>query len=427
VKAFLRILAAVALGATLTATPKQPAEKTASSLKKEKQATTREIKETTKKIKENTQSTARQLNRLEQLRHDIDERRLLITRSQTSVDSLNASMNAITDSISAIEADLERLRTAYKKVMQRLQARQSSMSRLTFIFSSHSFSEAVARVRYLRQFSKWRTKRTDELRAKNEELSRTRDRLATLLGERNAHLASLNAANARMEKDRKETASILASLKSEGSRLRAHLSKQKERLASLDRELDRIITEQQRRAAEEKKKREQERQRRQQQQPSKPGKTGPGKPSEPALADNTSSGSPFARLKGQLPFPLDGKYRIISQFGRHPHPDVPGIMTDNPGIDVEVLSGGNAKAIYNGEVSAVFRQPGYNHIVMVRHGEYIAIYAGLSGLKVKKGDKVKPGQSLGTVDRDPERDNRLILHFELRHERTKLNPLAWVR
>ncbi len=427
-KSFLRILVAVALGATLTVSPKQPTGKTASSLKKEKQATTREIKETTKKIKENTQSTARQLNRLEQLRHDIDEQRSLITRLQMSVDSLNASMNAITDSISAIEADVERLRNAYKKVLQRIQSRQSSMSRLTFIFSSHSFSEAVARVRYLRQFSKWRAKRTDELRARNEELSRTRDRLATLLGERNTHLASLNAANARMEKDRKETASILATLKSEGSRLRAHLSKQKERLASLDRELDRIIAEQQRRAAEEKKKREQERRRRQQHQPAKPGKTGPAKPSEPVLADNApSSDSHFARLKGQLPFPLDGKYRIISQFGRHPHPDVPGIMTDNPGIDVEVLSGGNAKAIYNGEVSAVFRQPGYNHIVMVRHGEYIAIYAGLSGLKVKKGDKVKPGQTLGTVDRDPERDNRLILHFELRHERTKLNPLAWVR
>lgn len=419
------------MAATLSAISRPPAGKSASSIKKEKQATARDIKKTTVKIKENDQSTARQLNRLEQLRRDIGMRRASILKSQASVDSLNAAMASVRDSITAAETDVERLRGTYRRIMQKLQGRQSAINRLTFIFASGSFSEAVARVRYLRQFNKWRTRRTNELRDKTLALDRRRRQLENLIGERNSHLAALTAANARVEKDHNETASIISSLKSEGSRLRAHLAKQKERLAALDRELDRLIAEEQKRRDAEKrrqeeKRRQQENKRRQQQ--TTPGKTAAPAPVRPDIASTAvPSDSPFARMKGRLPFPLDGKCRIISHFGRHPHPDVPGIETDNSGIDVEVISGGNAKAIYDGEVSAVFRQPGYNHIVMVRHGEYIAIYAGLSNLTVKKGDKLKTGQKLGTVDRDPERDNRLILHFELRHERTKLNPLAWVR
>ena len=64
---------------------------------------------------------------------------------------------------------------------------------------------------------------------------------------------------------------------------------------------------------------------------------------------------------------------------------------------------------------------------MVRHGEYITIYAGLGNISVKNGDKVKTGQTIGTVVADPDNDNRSVLHFELRHERQKLNPTHWVR
>ena len=142
----------------------------------------------------------------------------------------------------------------------------------------------------------------------------------------------------------------------------------------------------------------------------------------------SASVSQFARMKGRLPFPVDGKYRVISAFGRHPHPDFPNIEVQNSGIDIEMLSSNRrARAIADGTVSAVFNQPGYNNIVMIRHGEYITIYAGISNLAIKTGDTVKTGQTIGQVQPDPDNDGRHVLHFELRHERQKLNPLQWVR
>ena len=125
-------------------------------------------------------------------------------------------------------------------------------------------------------------------------------------------------------------------------------------------------------------------------------------------------------------FPVSGKYKIVRPFGRHKHPDLPHVVTDNSGIDIEVPPGGNARAVFGGTVSAIFRQPGFNTIVMVRHGSYLTIYANLTDILVKKGDVLKQGQTLGRIYSDPDDDNRSILHFELRKETQKLNPSAWV-
>jgi septal ring factor EnvC (AmiA/AmiB activator) len=64
---------------------------------------------------------------------------------------------------------------------------------------------------------------------------------------------------------------------------------------------------------------------------------------------------------------------------------------------------------------------------MVRHGEYLTIYANLETLNIKPGDKVKANQILGSIYADPDYENRRILHFEVRKETQKLNPQNWVK
>ena len=117
----------------------------------------------------------------------------------------------------------------------------------------------------------------------------------------------------------------------------------------------------------------------------------------------------------------------MRRFGRQPHPTLRHVETENSGIDIEVSSGSSARAVFAGTVSAIFKQDGFNSIVMIRHGNYITIYAGLAGVNVRQGDVVKAGQSLGKIYSDPDDGNRTILHFEIRNERQKLNPTQWVR
>ncbi|MDE6109188.1 MAG: M23 family metallopeptidase, partial [Muribaculaceae bacterium] len=121
-------------------------------------------------------------------------------------------------------------------------------------------------------------------------------------------------------------------------------------------------------------------------------------------------------------------YRIVSAFGRTDHPRIPGVQIQNSGIDIEAgTKDAGARAVYEGTVSSVFRIDGYQNIVIVRHGEYLTVYAGLDNIAVRKGDKVRAGQALGHIYRDPDDGGRAVLHFELRHEKEKLNPSEWVK
>ncbi len=100
--------------------------------------------------------------------------------------------------------------------------------------------------------------------------------------------------------------------------------------------------------------------------------------------------------------------------------------TDNPGIDIETSPGAAVQSVFDGRVSDIFRLPGYNNVVMIRHGHYLTIYANLATINIKKGDSVKAGQKIGTVFSDPDDDGRSILHFEIRNEKLKEDPEKWL-
>ena len=147
--------------------------------------------------------------------------------------------------------------------------------------------------------------------------------------------------------------------------------------------------------------------------------------SKPASQPAGNSG--FASMKGSLPRPVSGQFKIVSQFGKHPLADLPSVVYDNPGIDAEVSAGAHAQAVYAGKVSGVYVVPGYNTVVIVSHGDYYTVYGNLSSASVKSGDTVKAGQNLGALAKDPDNDRRTTIHFEVWHNRDKQNPAAWIR
>ncbi|MDE7396456.1 MAG: M23 family metallopeptidase, partial [Muribaculum sp.] len=122
-----------------------------------------------------------------------------------------------------------------------------------------------------------------------------------------------------------------------------------------------------------------------------------------------------------------GNYRIVRGFGKPQHPQLPKVTINNSGIDIEATKGATANAVFDGKVSAIFQQPGFNNIVMLRHGEYLTIYANLVNISVKNGDTVAAGQSIGTIYSDSADNDRTTLHFEIRHEKEKLDPTIWLK
>lgn len=458
---FLMIIVMLLSAVDMSAARKRT--RSVSSVKQEQKANAQAIKKTSQQLDENAKATSRTLNALNTLGAEIRQQNDSIASINHQIDSIDSAMKHINDSIVTLDGKLNALRDSYARSVTRIRnSQQGSMDKLAFIFSAESFTQAYRRFRYLGEFSKWRKRRNDEIKAVQARLEKQRDELTRLQGVKSGMLTRMNVARNDLEKKQNETSALVAKLKKEGASLKKVLRQKEAQARALDNELDRLIAEEQRRQAEEEKRRQAEEKRKEQerllaeenarkkqQQKEQEAKAAPAKAEQPerkavaqpkpastaakpatnyAMAETSRklTGS-FESNKGRLLFPVNGKYKIVRPFGRHKHPDLPHVTTDNGGIDIEVPAGGTARAVFDGTVSEVFRLPGYNTIVMVRHGKYLTIYANLSNINVKKDDALKQGQTIGTIYSDPDDGNRSILHFELRQEKQKLNPTAWVR
>lgn len=161
------------------------------------------------------------------------------------------------------------------------------------------------------------------------------------------------------------------------------------------------------------------------------GKTGVSKETDSkqmaSVARPSAGVSGFAGMRGKLPRPVSGSFRVTSRFGRHSLPDLPDVMYDNPGIDAEVAAGAAANAVYGGKVSGVYMIPGFSTVVIVNHGDYYTVYGNLSAASVRVGDIVKQGQALGRVAPSEDDTSHGSIHFEVWKNRDKQDPLGWIR
>ncbi len=406
-------------------------------VKSEQQAAQRRIKETTRKINDNAQKTERTLNQLNLLRGEISQKEDQISTTRMQLDSIGKDITMAQDSLSALENRLVSLKTTYIAALRKLQGTQQFTNQLAYIFASESFSKALARIRYVRSFSKWRKRKAEEIKQTAEALKSQKNYLSELHSQRSSSLNTLSNDQSMLEAKKEETGRMVASLKSDGANLKKALEKEKRRLRNIDSEITRMI--------------EAERRERERQQggdkasgskakgkgkssgskgSSSSGKSASGGKSaskSPAIKSQINDSDPdavmtrhFASAKGSMMFPVSGPYRIVSRFGS---------TSDQPyntGIEIVLDGSANARAVFEGTVSRIFQNHDGNYSVMVRHGAYITVFYNIGSLSVKNNGKVKAGQTIGRVAVDP-RYGKPMLHFEVRKGTQTLNPQSWVR
>lgn len=431
---------------------KKNAPRTAGDVRREKKKTAGEIERTQKDIAANARQTRRQLNRLGVLDNEIKSSTAKVCDLQARVNVISLKVKELSDTVDRTQLKVDRLRDSYSRNLTAMRRQRQGVSDIAFIFSAGSFSGMMSRVRYLRELSLAQSARTRELKAQLDTLRLRRLRLDSLRADLAGTLAAQKAEHTRLRNSRTSASLLVDSLRREGSSLKKVLSEKQALARRLDAELDRIIAEEARRAAEEearrqkaaeeaaRKKAEEEKKKAKKSEQSEQSERSEKsersersersekseRPEKPATPVSPLSGG-FAANKGMLPAPVDRPYTISSAFGRNSHADLSRIEIRNNGIDLRTSQGASARAVFRGTVSSIFRLDGYNNIVILRHGSYLTVYAGIGELKVRKGQEVLAGQLLGTLVPDPDDDNHPTLHFEIRHEKTKLNPAEWLR
>lgn len=140
-------------------------------------------------------------------------------------------------------------------------------------------------------------------------------------------------------------------------------------------------------------------------------------------AERKKSKEPKAPV-GSLIWPTKSR-NIAREFGRYKHPES-GTILINKGIDIEAPLGSPVFAVANGDVVYADFFMGYGNLIMIDHnGSLYSLYANLKEVNVGIEDRVKKGQTIGSVGKSKEGET--ILHFEIRLDGKAQDPMDWIR
>lgn len=215
-------------------------------LQRRQQAAQAEIAETRRKIQENDRQVSRNLAELGKLQGDIETAKKQVAATRNQVTTLQNRIGSLEGKIAQGDKEVARMRGEYLKAVKEVRKRKGSNSTLAYIFSSKSFGEARRRMRYLREFSEWRKKQTDEIQNELNVLNRERAALAQSRDMYGKALARNMTAQKQLETQYGKQDAIVVQLKANGSALKTHLAQKQHEANALKGRVAALIAAEQR-------------------------------------------------------------------------------------------------------------------------------------------------------------------------------------
>ena len=372
-----------------------------------------------------------QLDNLALINGQIEDRKKYIRSIENDVQSLNNEINTLQRQLRGLQRELKDKKDKYGASVQYMYRNKSIQEKLMFIFSAENLSQTYRRLRYVREYADYQRLQAIEIERKQKQVEAKKAELEATRTAKEKLLKEGEDEKKKLEKQEKDKQTILNGLKRKQRNIQNEINKKRRSANRLNAQIDRLIEQEiekaRKRAEEEARKKAKEEAAKKGTKPidkskvvEKPAAKGTVDKFRMNTEDRKLSGT-FEKNKGILPMPITGPYVIVGRYGQYAV--TKNVRLDNKGIDIRGKAGAKARAIFDGEVSAIFKYNGLNN-VLVRHGNYISVYCNLSAVAVTKGAKVTTRQEIGTVHVDT--SGNPILHFQLRKETTKLNPEVWL-
>ena len=398
-----------------------------------------------------------QLSNLNVLNGQISTQKKYVDAISADVNTLDQKEKELQKQLDTLKTELETRRKQYRRAMLYLYRNRNSQNKLMFIFSGDNFTQMIRRFRYVREYARYQRVQGELLKRKQEQVDAKHAEVIKTRDEKNVLLNEGRNEQTKLEGQHAERTKIVNGLQKKQKQVQTAISADKKRYSSLNSKIDALIQQQilaEKKRREEARRREIERQKKLAEQQMRE-EANQKKKSSAKKGNNTQNSGPkdsgisaktskkkvddmkvfkmeaedralsndFASNKGRLPMPISGDYMITQHYGVHNVNGLSGVQLDNKGVNITGKAGAQARAVFDGEVSAVFSLGGTSN-VLVRHGSYISVYCNLASVSVRKGQKVRTKQTLGSVARDA--SGNCTMHFQLRRETSKLNPEAWL-
>ena len=364
----------------------------------------KEIKQINTILFKNSKTRKNALTEVEDLQVKLNVRSELIKVTNQQANLLTSKIRINEKNISVQRKELEALKSEYANLIRKSYESKSLQNRLMFLFSSETFLQAYKRLRYLKQYARYRRRQGKAISEKTKLLQQLNQILSNEKADKILLIEENRIVQREIEKEKKEQNSLIKNLERRQKKLASQISKKEKQQRAIDREINRLIREAI--AASN----------------SRAGKKGKKTfqltPEAKLLADN------FISNKGRLPWPLE-KGIVVQGFGRQRHPVVKTTIIQSNGVVIATEPLAQVRAVFEGEVMSIIVIKGSNPSVLIRHGNFITLYTNLAKLYVKKGEKVNAKQAIGEVFTN-QQTGKTQLQFGIFNNVKALNPKDWV-
>ena len=309
--------------------------------------------------------------------------------------NVEVKFNKIVREVNELQQTLETLKADYANLVRQTHYQDMMQSPLLFVLRAEDFNQAMRRIRYLQEFQRYRKEQVARIENTQAEIDIQTGLLESNRVEKEQTLDYQRRETENLARDERKHQTMLQQLKKKEKNLLAQQRKQQKKADELNRKIEDIIKQQAARQKGQRMTKEQQ-----------------------LIAGG------FEKNKGRLPWPVE-KGMVSGEFGVHPHPTLPKVTVNNKGIYIQTTRGAAVRAVYEGEVTSCFVMGGTNAVI-IQHGNYRTVYTGLATISVKKGDKVKTKQAIGTVFTDPDNDNKTEMFFQVWMDKDIQNPSLWL-
>ena len=375
------------------------AQKSKSQLEKEKKENLKKIQEASKVLEQTKVEEKATIGQLNAINEKVRAQQSLIYTIKREINYMVRDIEDNEILISALAQDLEKMKSEYAKMVYEASKTNNEYNKLLFIFSSETLYDIYFRYKFLEQYAEARKKQAVQIIQVNEELESQNKVLSTKRNEKEGLLNSQLVESQNLVSLRKEKDVILQDLKGREGDIQKELKDRQKAVTKLEKLIADLLRK----------------------EIAKKTKKGDSKMTLTPEAKVISAS--FAGNQGRLIWPVE--YGFVShKFGKNNHPDIPGVVIDNLGIDLQTQKGSLVRSVFDGVVTAVAVVPGMQNVIMIQHGEYFTVYAKVEDVKVKMGDKISRKDVLGTVHT---KSNGLSeVQFQVWKTSNKLNPEKWI-
>ncbi len=377
------------------------AQKSKQDLENDRKTQQKKIEEADRILKKTLTYKQEKLGKLAQINREIEQRSTLINIILQEIPLIDKEILATDSLLKANAIQLQALKEEYAEMLYLSSKTKNSMEKLSFMFSSASFNQLMARLSYLKQYDEERKKQIKRIGKQQKMLAQEKKQLEEQKLERANLLADYQSQQRKLSELKSEHGLLVSSLKNREKELFIEIENRKKAMQQLEKAVNEAVSRVNKIESE---------------------------ISEKAVTRRTpesiiAMSKSFSEAKGKLIWPVS-EGNIVNKFGKQEHPVFQNITIENLGVDIRTNAGEGVRAIYEGKVIAVSQVMGSYYMVLVQHGDYFTVYAQLQSVKIKMGEKIKARELIGAVGTNSE--GIPLLQFQVWQRKKRLNPEEWL-